>query len=203
MKKSPFSVVLFDEIEKAHDKVYNLLLQIMDEGLLTSSSGDVVSFRDATIIMTSNLGVAEAARAKREVGFEKARALDDSGRMEAMEVALKKNFKPEFLNRLDAVSHFMPLNDKDICKEIVILELEMLLKHLYTNKKMTVRYSPNVIDFIYEKGFNVEYGARPLRRAIRKYFGNVLAHMILTEEPEEGTKLIATYKDGKVVFSRE
>jgi ATP-dependent Clp protease ATP-binding subunit ClpA len=97
----------------------------------------------------------------------------------------------------------MPLNDKDICKEIVILELEMLLKHLYTNKKMTVRYSPNVIDFIYEKGFNVEYGARPLRRAIRKYFGNVLAHMILTEEPEEGTKLIATYKEGKVVFSKE
>lgn len=202
MKKAPFSVVLFDEIEKAHTNVYNLLLQIMDEGILTSSAGDIVTFKDTVVIMTSNLGVAEAVKAQREVGFEKARTLDDSGRVDAMEVALKKNFKPEFLNRLDAVSHFMPLLDEDICKEIVVIELELLLKHLYTNKQMTVKYNSDVIDFIYKKGFNAEYGARPLKRAIRKYFANVLSHMILAENPEKGTALEATLEDSKIIFSK-
>jgi len=203
MKNAPFSVVLFDEIEKAHEKVYNLLLQIMDEGMLTSNTGEIVSFKDSIVLMTSNLGVAEAAKAQSEVGFLKTRILTEDSRIEAMERALKKKFKPEFLNRLDSVSHFMPLDDESVCKEIVVLELEMLLKHLYTNRKMTVRYSPEVIEFIYDKGFDVEYGARPLKRALRKHFANPLSHMLLVEELEEGTTIIATMLDDKIVFKRE
>jgi ATP-dependent Clp protease ATP-binding subunit ClpC len=203
MKKFPFSIVLFDEIEKAHEKVYNVLLQIMDEGILTSNTGETVSFKDSVILLTSNLGVAEAKKAKKEVGFEKARTLSDTDRMEAMERALSKKFRPEFLNRLDAVSHFMPLDDEGVCKEIVVLELEMLLSYLYTNKKMRVRYSPEVVDFIYKKGFDSNFGARPLKRAIRKYFANSLSHMILTKEPEEGAVIIATLGDKEIVFSKE
>jgi len=203
MKKAPFSVVLFDEIEKAHEKIYNLLLQIMDEGTLTSNTGEVVSFKGSIILMTSNLGVSEEAKAKKEVGFLKTRELTGDMRMGAMESALKKTFKPEFLNRLDAVAHFMPLDDEGVCREIVVLELEMLLKHLYDNKKMIVRYSPEVIDLIYRKGFNVEYGARPLKRAIRKYFANPLSHMLLMEDTPVGSKLIATVKEDKIVFNKE
>lgn len=203
MKKAPFSIVLFDEIEKAHDKIYNILLQIMDEGILTSSAGETVSFKDAVIIMTSNLGVFEAEKAQKEVGFEKARILNVDSRIKAMEKALKKNFKPEFLNRLDAVSHFMALSDKDICLEIVVLELEMLLRHLYTNKKMVVRYSPEVIGFIYDKGFDVEFGARPLKRAIRKYFADPLSQMLLNDEIEEGAEVWATLRKNKIIFDRK
>jgi ATP-dependent Clp protease ATP-binding subunit ClpC len=203
MKKKPFSVVLFDEIEKAHDQVYNLLLQIMDEGTLTSNTGLVVSFKHSVVLMTSNLGVAEAARARSEVGFEKVRELTDTDRMDAMEVALKKQFKPEFLNRLDAVSHFMPLEDEGVCKEIVVLELEMLLEHLYTNKELIVRYTPEVIEHIYNKGFDVKFGARPLKRAIRKYFANPLSGLLLVEDMEKQTTLIASMDNGKIVFKRE
>jgi ATP-dependent Clp protease ATP-binding subunit ClpA len=97
----------------------------------------------------------------------------------------------------------MPLDDEDICREIVVLELEMLLKHLYTNKKMVVRYSPEIIEFIYKKGFNVEYGARPLKRAIRKHLANPLSHMILVEELKEDITIIATLEDEKITFKEE
>ena len=201
MKEAPFSIVLFDEIEKAHEKVYNLLLQIMDEGHLTSNTGENIPFNNSIILMTSNLGVSEVDKITSEVGFEKARSADVEDRIAAMERALAKKFRPEFLNRIDAVSHFMPLNDEDICKEIVVLELDMLLQHLYTNKKLTVHYSPEVVAHIYDKGFDEEFGARPLKRAIRKYFADVLSEMLLHTVVTEGSTLVATMKSGRIVFT--
>ncbi len=198
--KNPFSIVLFDEVEKAHEKVYNILLQIMDEGTLTSNIGKVYSFKDAIILMTSNLGEDEIVKISKTMGFGDASVITDDKRIEALNSALKKTFKPEFLNRLDAVSYFMPLTDGDICKKIVVLELIKLLVYLKENKDMTVGYDSKVVDLIYDKGFDVEFGARPLRRAIRKYFANPLSHRILVEDLQKGTDLIATVEDGKIVF---
>jgi len=203
MQKTPFSIVLFDEIEKAHEKVYNLLLQVMDEGMLTSNVGEIISFKDSIVLMTSNLGVEAAKKVSQTMGFGDANVLTQERRMEAMETALRQNFRPEFLNRLDAVAHFMPLDDKDVCRDIVVLELEMLLAHLYKNKGMTVKYPPEVIEFIYNKGFDIEYGARPLKRAIRKYFANSLSQFLLTETVERGATLVAIMKDNEILFDRE
>ena len=95
----------------------------------------------------------------------------------------------------------MPLEDENICREIVVLELEMLLAHLYTNRKMVVRYSPEVVQYIFDKGFDVEYGARPLKRALRKYFSDPLSQLLLTNDPGDGAIMTAVMKDGKIDFS--
>jgi ATP-dependent Clp protease ATP-binding subunit ClpC len=200
ISKTPFSVVLFDEIEKAHDTVFNLLLQIMDEGVLTSNIGSKHSFNQTVVLMTSNLGEDEAKKAIKELGFSAARVLTEERRIEALEASLKKKFKPEFLNRLDAVSHFMPLSDEKICKEIVVLELSKLLEYLKENKDMVVVYNSDVVDLVYNKGFNIEFGARPLRRAIRKYFADALSSKILTDDLQAGTSLIATVENDEAVF---
>jgi ATP-dependent Clp protease ATP-binding subunit ClpA len=202
ISERPFAVVLFDEIEKAHDTVFNLLLQIMDEGILTANVGTKHSFSQATILLTSNLGVEEAEKAKKEVGFGAKREMSVDDNIEAMEFAIRKKFRPEFLNRLDAVSHFMPLGKED-SKHIVKLELEKLLRFLVANKSIKVTYTQEVVDYLHEKGFDAEYGARPLRRCIRKDFANPLAYQVLVGTVEEGDTLRATMgDDGRVNFER-
>lgn len=200
ISKTPFSIVLFDEIEKAHDTVFNLLLQIMDEGILTANVGSKHSFSQSIILMTSNLGVDEAEKVTKTLGFGDVSVLTDEKRIVALETALKKKFRPEFLNRLDEVSHFMPLSDKEICKKIVVLELGKLLEYLKANKGMAVAFDDATVDNIYDKGFDVEYGARPLRRAIRKYFANPLSHRILVSNLQSGTDLRSTVINGEIVF---
>jgi len=196
----PFSVVLFDEIEKAHDTVYNLLLQIMDEGILTANTGSKHSFSQATILMTSNLGTEEAEKAKSEMGFGAKRELTVNDNIAAMEIAVKKKFRPEFLNRLDSVAHFITLSKED-SKHIVGLELEKLLQFLVINKNINVAYDKKVVDFLHEKGFDEEYGARPLRRCIRKDFANPLAYKVLIGDVNEGDTLMATIgSKGRVQF---
>lgn len=199
IESRPFSVVLFDEIEKAHDTVFNLLLQVMDEGMLTANVGTKHSFAQTVILMTSNLGVEESEKAVKEMGFGAKRKLTANDNMAAMEVAIKKKFRPEFLNRLDSTAHFLALSKKD-SKHIVVLELKKLLKFLKENKNITVNYSQKVIDFLHEKGFDAEYGARPLRRCIRKDFANPLAFKVLVGEVKEGDELTASIKGGKVDF---
>jgi ATP-dependent Clp protease ATP-binding subunit ClpC len=197
--EKPFSIVLFDEIEKAHESVFNLLLQIMDEGILTANVGTKHSFSQTVILMTSNLGIEEQERAAKEVGFGKGGKQSDYDKIAAMELAIRKKFRPEFLNRLDAVSHFTSLK-KDACKHIVELELAKLLKYLKANKDITVDYGQDVIDFIHEYGFDEEYGARPLRRTIRKDFANPLAYKVLMEEVNEGDDLESSVEEGRIVF---
>jgi ATP-dependent Clp protease ATP-binding subunit ClpC len=199
IESRPFSVVLFDEIEKAHDTVFNLLLQVMDEGVLTANVGTKHSFSQAVILMTSNLGVEESEKAVKEMGFGAKRKLTTDDNIAAMEVAIKKKFRPEFLNRLDSTSHFMSLNKED-SKHIVMLELQKLLAFLGENKDITVNYSQDVIDFLHEKGFDAEYGARPLRRCIRKDFANPLAFKVLIGEVEDGDELTATINEERVEF---
>lgn len=195
----PFAVVLFDEIEKAHESVFNLLLQIMDEGVLTANVGTKHSFSQTVILMTSNLGVEEQEKASKEMGFGKGGKQSADDKIASMELAIKKKFRPEFLNRLDAVSHFTCLK-KDVCKHIVKLELVKLLEFLKANKDITVDYGQDVIDFIHEYGFDEEFGARPLRRTIRKDFANPLAFKVLMEEVVEGDDLESSVEKGRIVF---
>jgi len=195
----PFAVVLFDEIEKAHESVFNLLLQIMDEGVLTANVGTKHSFSQTVILMTSNLGVEEQEKASKEMGFGKGGKQSDTDKIASMEIAIKKKFRPEFLNRLDAVSHFTCLK-KDVCKLIVELELVKLLAFLKANKDITVSYGQDVIDHIHEYGFDEEFGARPLRRCIRKDFANPLAYKVLVEEVNEGDDLDSSIEEGRIVF---
>jgi len=195
----PFAVVLFDEIEKAHESVFNLLLQIMDEGVLTANVGTKHSFSQTVILMTSNLGVEEQEKASKEMGFGKGGKQSAKDKIASMEIAIKKKFRPEFLNRLDAVSHFTCLK-KDVCKHIVELELVKLLEFLKANKDITVGYGQDVIDFIHEYGFDEEFGARPLRRTIRKDFANPLAFKVLMEEVNEGDDLDSSVEEGRIVF---
>ena len=149
--------------------------------------------------MTSNLGVREAEKVVKTMGFGDVGVLDTDKRIKSMERALKKEFRPEFLNRLDEVSHFMPL-EKDVCKHIVTLELDKLLKNLKDNKNITVSYSQDVIELLHDKGFDVQFGARPLRRCIRKDFANTLAHSILMEDIKEGDTITAGVVDEKITF---
>jgi ATP-dependent Clp protease ATP-binding subunit ClpC len=198
----PFSVVLFDEIEKAHEKVYNILLQIMDEASLQDSRGFKASFSDSIIIMTSNLGVEEQEKIVRTIGVTPGlQTVTPEKRIKALEDSLKKNFKPEFLNRLDEVAHFMPL-ESEACLEIAKLELEKVLGFLKANKNIEIKYDEDVVDFIFDRGFDKVYGARPLRRCIKKEFANPLAYMILTEKIEEETVISAKVKDNKIQFIR-
>ena len=197
--KSPFSVVLFDEIEKAHDKVFNLLLQIMDEGALAANTGERYSFKDAVVLLTSNLGVREAEKVTKEIGFGRGGDVTDEERVAAMERAMTRKFRPEFINRLDEIAHFMPLSKED-CKKITVLELNKLLKHLKANRNIKVGYSQDVIDMIHELGFDEVFGARPLRRAIRRYFADSLSNSILEGEVQDGSELTAYVEDDVIKF---
>lgn len=199
VRRHPYSVVLFDEIEKAHPDVMHLLLQILEEGKLTDSLGRRVDFRNTIVIMTSNLGAEQMMKGS-GMGFEGALKQDESFRKIAdrlIETA-KKRFKPEFINRIDDVIVFRRLEREDILK-IVNLELKKVCDRLKENGKELVIEQP-VIDFIIEKGFQPEYGARPLRRAIERYIEDELADSILRGFLAEAPRIEARLDNRKVVF---
>ncbi len=199
VRRHPYSVVLFDEIEKAHPDVMHLLLQILEEGKLTDSLGRRVDFRNTIVIMTSNLGAEQMMKGS-GMGFEGALRQDESFRKIAdrlIETA-KKRFKPEFINRIDDVIVFRRLEREDILK-IVNLELKKVCDRLRENGKELVIEQP-VIDFIIEKGFQPEYGARPLRRAIERYIEDELADSILRGFLAEAPRIEARLDNRKVVF---
>ena len=189
VKKKPHSVILFDEIEKAHPDVLNILLQILEYGRLTDGRGFVVDFTNTVIIMTSNIG-AEDIRADKVLGFrqigEKQQSVEDlNNAYESMKVVLMKELrntlKPELLNRIDEVVIFRTLDLKDIKKilDVMIVELNERLEE----KKLKVMLSDKVKNYLAREGFNEEYGARPLRRVIQRYVEGVLADYIL-EHPD-------------------
>lgn len=199
VRRHPYSVVLFDEIEKAHPDVMHLLLQILEEGKLTDSLGRRVDFRNTIVIMTSNLGAEQMMKGS-GMGFEGALKQDESFRKIAdrlIETA-KKRFKPEFINRIDDVIVFRRLEREDILR-IVNLELKKVCDRLKENGRELVIEQP-VIDFIIEKGFQPEYGARPLRRAIERYIEDELADSILRGFLAEAPRIEARLDNRKVVF---
>jgi ATP-dependent Clp protease ATP-binding subunit ClpC len=207
VRRKPYSVILLDEIEKAHPDVYNILLQVLDDGQLTDGLGRKVDFKNTLIIMTSNIGVRQLKDFGQGVGFAtKARqeAADDHAKS-VIQNALKRTFSPEFLNRVDDVVIFNSLNQDDIFK-IIDISLQDLHKRL-ENMDYSLILSEGAKKFVAEKGFDPQFGARPLHRAIQKYIEDPLAEFILNENPAEGSVLEASLnEDGdglSVVLSKE
>ncbi|TDL99076.1 MAG: Clp protease ClpC [Flavobacteriaceae bacterium] len=190
VRKKPYSVVLLDEVEKAHPDVFNLLLQILDEGFVTDSLGRKVDFRNTIIVLTSNIGTRQLKDFGEGVGFGTASRKDnvDSHSKGVLEKALKKAFAPEFLNRIDDVVVFNPLEKKDI-EQIIEVELASFYQRLST-LGYSLELSEKAKDFICEKGFDKDYGARPLKRAIQKYIEDPLAEKIVGQQVKEGDALI-------------
>jgi ATP-dependent Clp protease ATP-binding subunit ClpC len=202
VRRKPYSVVLLDEIEKAHPDVFNILLQVLDDGQLTDGLGRKVDFKNTIIIMTSNIGARQLKDFGQGVGFNtKARqeAAEDNSRT-IIQAALKRTFSPEFLNRIDDVMVFNSLGREDIFK-IIDNALAGLVKRLNT-LKFTLSLTDEAKDFVAEKGYDPQFGARPLHRAIQKFIEDPLAEFILSESPAEGAALAATLneaKDGLVI----
>ncbi len=186
VRRKPYSVILLDEVEKAHPDVFNMLLQVLDDGFLTDSLGRKIDFRNTIIIMTSNIGARQLKDFGQGVGFGTAakKSQADSYQKGVIENALKKAFAPEFLNRIDDVVVFNPLEREDIHK-IIDIELAKLFARI-----KDIGYELNLTDkakdYIAEKGFDKQYGARPLKRAIQKYIEDTLAEEIVNSKLEEG-----------------
>ena len=178
IRRKPYSVVLFDEIEKAHSDIFNILLQVLDDGRLTDSQGRVVDFKNTIIVMTSNLGSG--------LGHE------------SIQAALKQHFRPEFLNRIDEIVEFKTL-DKNNLKTIVKIQLDEVKKRLQ-DKLIEIDFSEVLYAYLGERGFDLVYGARPLKRLIQNEILNALAKKLIAQEIKPGSKVHADFQDGKVIF---
>lgn len=186
VRRKPYSVILLDEVEKAHPDVFNMLLQVLDDGYLTDSLGRKIDFRNSIIIMTSNIGARKLKDFGQGVGFGTAamKAQEDTYQKSVIEGALKKAFAPEFLNRIDDVVVFNPLEREDIHK-IIDIELRKLFARI-RDIGYELKLTDKAKDYIAEKGFDKQYGARPLKRAIQKYIEDALAEEIVNSKLEEG-----------------
>jgi ATP-dependent Clp protease ATP-binding subunit ClpC len=196
IKNRPYSVVLFDEIEKAHPDIFNIFLQIMDEGRLTDATGKEVNFKNTIIILTSNIGT-EKILSEKKLGFSSQSAPYDVNEMVMSE--LKKKFKPELINRIDEKIVFKPLEEENVLK-IVDIELDRLIKRL-DDKGFKITIHSSVKKYIAEVGYDRDYGARPLKRAITTYIESPLAKYIIHDKPEVGVtlKLVMDKKENRVV----
>lgn len=188
VRRKPYSVVLLDEVEKAHPDVFNVLLQVLDDGRLTDGQGRVVDFKNTIIIMTSNLGsdmILEAAGNADSV-------------KDKIDALLKQTFRPEFLNRIDETVMFNKLGKENIAG-IVSLQLERVAKRL-EQKRMTIEFTPAALDFICEKGYDPAFGARPVKRAVQNYVENALSRLLLEGKFTEDSHIKADAKNGELVF---
>ncbi|RKY94775.1 MAG: ATP-dependent Clp protease ATP-binding subunit, partial [Ignavibacteriae bacterium] len=191
VRRKPYSVVLFDEIEKAHPDIYSILLQVLDDGVLTDSLGRKVDFKNTIIIMTSNVGTKDIKDIG-SFGFSDASGKDKYDNLKnTVEDAMKKLFNPEFLNRIDDSIVFRNLNREDIMK-IIDIESRDLYKNLEENK-MDLLLDQSAKEFLVAKGFDEKFGARPLRRAIQKYIEDPLAEEILRGSFKDGTRIVAKH----------
>ncbi len=201
VRRKPYSVILFDEIEKAHPDVFNILLQVLDDGRLTDSQGRTVSFKNTIIIFTSNVGVNELPKKKGTLGFgenTEEKNLDYNEIKEILTNALKKHFKPEFLNRIDVVTVFHPLN-YDQLSQIAKLFISNLNKRL--NKQgASLKVTESALKYLIDKGYDSEYGARPLRRLIEQEIEDKIAEQFLEGNIANNSIIIISAKDGKLSF---
>ena len=199
VRRKPYSVILFDEIEKAHPDVFNILLQVLDDGRLTDNKGRTVNFKNTIVIMTSNIGSDLIQRNFEHVKDENMIAVTETTKLEVLE-RLKQTVRPEFLNRIDEVVMFHPLMRKQI-RDIVSLQLAYI-QDLLHHKEITLDVSDEALDWIGEEGFDPQYGARPLKRTIQKEIVNQISKMILSSEVYKGDHIHVTVKDGELVFSK-
>lgn len=203
VRRKPYSVVLFDEIEKAHPDVFNILLQVLDDGRLTDSQGRTVNFKNTVIIMTSNVGVSDLPKNTSKFGFgddDEQNKTPDSVKEHLMK-SLRDKFKPEFLNRVDVTVIFDRLNKDDIIK-IANIMINNLNKKL-ADKRITLKFTNGAMQEIFKKGYSEEYGARPLKRFIEQKIEDNLAEEILAGNINDGDDITVAFKDGKFVFSKE
>jgi len=201
VRKKPYSVLLFDEIEKAHPDVFNILLQVLDDGRITDSQGRVVNFKNTIIIMTSNAG-AERIVAPKNLGFVTAKNQEEHDHnvmKDRVMEEVNRLFRPEFLNRIDETIVFHMLTEKEI-REIAALMLKDLKKRAGENLGLKITYGESLKKLIHEKGYDPKYGARPLRRAVQTLVEDPLAEALLKGEIREGTQVSLGVKDGKVTF---
>lgn len=192
VRKKPFSVVLFDEIEKAHPDVFNVLLQILDEGRLTDNSGRLIDFRNTIIILTSNVGVKNAQAKGKSISFNSSFSLSEEEDIKSNILkAMKDKFAPEFLNRINEMVTFNQLNEENI-HEIVKIQIKKL-KSRIVGVGYDLKWNKAVIKYIAKKTYDPKYGARPVERGIQKLVEDLISVQLLTNEPEKGTSINITY----------
>ena len=200
IRRKPYSVVLFDEIEKAHPDVFNILLQVLEDGILTDSQGRHVDFRNTVIILTSNVGAGELSAAK-SLGFTATTNQNDKdSKQEQMMKALKGTFRPEFLNRIDDIIIFNSLEQKDIEKiaELMLSEVADRIGAL----NIRVTFAPEVVTLLAKEGFDPAYGARPLRRAVVRLVEDAFSTEMLEGNIKQGDTILSKVSDGKIVFEK-
>ena len=198
IRRKPYSVVLFDEIEKAHPDVFNILLQVLDDGRLTDNKGRVVNFKNTIIIMTSNLGS--------HLIREKTENMTDANREQVLEETqkgvfelLKQVIKPEFLNRIDDLIMFTPLGKTEI-SQIVQLQVESIASMLKENG-VDLRITPAAVNYIAAEGFDPQFGARPIKRALQRLVLNRLSEQIIARTIQKDKPIVVDAKDGLLVFT--
>jgi len=203
VRRKPYSVILLDEIEKAHPDVFNILLQVLDDGILTDGLGREVDFRNTILIMTSNIGTQDIKSFGQGIGFSQAEGgdMDYSSMKSTVEDALKNVFNPEFLNRIDDVIVFHPL-DKDNIFDIIDIMSEDLFDRA-EELGLELEFDQHAKEFLTDKGFDPKYGARPLRRALQKYVEDPMAEDILHDELGEGDTVLITHEDDDEELSFE
>jgi ATP-dependent Clp protease ATP-binding subunit ClpB len=200
VRRKPYSVILFDEIEKAHPDVFNVLLQVLDDGRLTDNKGRVANFKNTIIIMTSNLG-SHLIQDRFEQMNEKNRVeIEEQTRTDLFDM-LRKTISPEFLNRIDEVIMFTPLTRKDV-REIVKLQIKLILQRI-PNKQFTIELSEEAIDWIAAVGYDPTHGARPVKRMLQKYLINDLSKEILSGRMDGRTKVMVAVENDEIVFRYE
>ena len=202
VRRKPYSIVLLDEIEKAHPDVFNLLLQVMDDGRLTDTQGRTIDFRNTVIIMTSNVGTRQLKDFGRGVGFSAMAGKDDKEvSRSVIQKALNKQFSPEFLNRIDEIITFDQL-ELDAILKIIGIELKGLYKRM-DDLGITLEITEEAQKFIAEKGYDKQFGARPLRRAIQQHLEDGISEMLVEDEAKEGDTILAELKDDKIVIVKK
>ena len=192
VRRKPYSVVLFDEVEKAHPDVFNILLQVLDDGRITDSKGRTVDFKNTIIILTSNLGSEYILD-----GIEPDGSISQDAK-DKVNMLLKKSFRPEFLNRLDEIVFYKPLMKNEVSKilDLLIKDLERRLE----DKRITLSLSQSAKDYLIDNGYDEVYGARPLKRFVQKKLETLIARKILTQEILPNTKVVVDCKDNELVI---
>jgi len=205
IRRKPYSVILFDEIEKAHPDTFNMLLQILDDGRLTDAKGRKVNFKNTVIIMTSNVGsdiLLNSGKELGSIGFSDgsiARAGEDSETKERLTSLLKEQFRPEFLNRVDEIITFHSLTEGEIA-DIVELQLKRVAARLKREKGVELTVSAPAKKLLAEKGYDPAFGARPLKRVIQTMILNPLAMKIVKGEVKEGQEIIIGASNGEIII---
>ena len=197
IRRKPYSVVLFDEIEKAHPDVFNILLQVLDDGRLTDNKGRVVNFKNTIIIMTSNMGSSYIQSQMEKLSGSNKEEVIEETKKEVMNM-LKKTIRPEFLNRIDETIMFLPLNKEEI-EQIVMLQIGGI-KNMLADNGITLQMTDEAIRFIADTGYDPEIGARPVKRAIQRYLLNDLSKKLLSQEVDRSKPIIVETAGDGLIF---